>query len=96
MREALLIVLAIVEVMLWAFMLLLVVRIVFSWFRVERWHQPAQLVYLITDPVMNLVDRARFLRFGVLDFSPILAFLTLWLLLDFLIPWLRYLVSGMN
>ena len=59
---------------------LLVVRIILSWFQVDPYSGPAQVLYQITDPILAPFQRIPFLRVGPLDLSPIVAFFVLNLL----------------
>ncbi len=64
MREILLVVYRILDIALWAYLLLLIVRIAFSWFRVNSWSRPVLLVYALTDPVMEPLAQAKMVEGG--------------------------------
>ena len=55
---------------------LLVIRIVISWFRVDPYNDMVQMLYKITDPILAPLRRLP-LRIGMMDFTPIVAFIAL-------------------
>lgn len=55
---------------------LLVIRIILSWFSVNPYNEIVQILYKITEPILSPFRRLP-LRFGMIDFSPILAFIAL-------------------
>jgi YggT family protein len=63
---------------------LLVIRIVISWFRVEPFSEPISLLYRITDPIL-VPFRKLPLQIGMVDFSPIIAFIVLTFLDNFIV-----------
>jgi len=63
---------------------LLVVRIILSWFNVSPYNEIVQILYRITDPLLAIFRRLP-LQIGSIDFSPILAFMALWLLRNFIV-----------
>ena len=69
---------------------LLVVRIILSWFQVGPYSDIAGILYRITDPIL-LPFRRLPLRIGMIDLSPILAFLVLSFLDSFVVGVLRQL-----
>ena len=69
---------------------LLVVRIILSWFQVSQFSELANLLYRITDPILLPLKRLT-LQIGMVDFSPILAFLVLSFLDSFVVGILRQL-----
>ena len=62
---------------IYVYMILLVLRILLSWFRGAAFGKPWELLVRVTDPYMSLFSRIRFLRQGLFDFTPIAAILTL-------------------
>jgi len=92
LQQVLPIIFRILDILLWAYMLLLVIRIAFSWFRVSSWSRPVLLVYALTDPVMEPLRKLRFLRVGQFDFSATLALILILILKDFILPWLELLI----
>ena len=67
---------------------LLVLRIIISWFRVDSFSEPVSLLYRVTDPLLLPLKRLP-LQIGMIDFSPILAFLALTFLDHFLVGLLQ-------
>jgi YggT family protein len=70
--------------------LLLVVRIVLSWFQISPFSEPVNVIYRITDPLLAPFQKLP-LRVGAVDFSPILAFLILSFLDHFVVGIFRQL-----
>jgi uncharacterized protein YggT (Ycf19 family) len=94
LKIALLIFVDVLEVGLWVYLALLFIRVGFSWMNVSRWHQPARLVYTLTDPVLEPLSRLRFLRAGPMDFSPTVAMLGVFIIKDLFLSLLRRLIMG--
>ena len=63
---------------------LLVVRIILSWFAVNRYNEIVQILYRITDPILAPFRRLP-LQIGGMDFSPIIAFIVLAFLRNFVV-----------
>lgn len=63
---------------------LLIIRIIMSWFAVNPYNEIVQILYKITDPILMPFRRLP-LRFGPIDFSPMLAFLVLWFVRDLVV-----------
>jgi YggT family protein len=63
---------------------LLVVRIILSWFPVNPYSEIVQILYRVTDPIL-LPFRRLPLRLGMIDFSPIVAFIVLAFLRNFVV-----------
>ena len=55
-----------------------------SWFAVNPCNEIVQVIYKITDVILAPFRRLP-LRIGMMDFSPILAFLALWFLRDIIV-----------
>lgn len=69
---------------------LLVIRIILSWFQVDSYNEMMTALYRITDPIM-IPFRKLPLQVGMIDFTPILAFLALTFLDNFVVGILRQL-----
>ena len=63
---------------------LLVVRIILSWFPVDPYNQVVSALYQITDPILGLFRKIP-LQIGMMDFTPILAFLAIAFLDHFIV-----------
>lgn len=63
---------------------LLVIRIIISWFRVDTFSEPISILYKITDPIL-LPFRKLPLQIGMVDFSPIIAFIVVTFLDSFIV-----------
>jgi len=63
---------------------LLVIRIILSWFGVNPYNEIVQILYKITEPILAPFRRLP-LRMGMLDFSPILAFVAIFFLRSFVV-----------
>jgi YggT family protein len=72
-----LIALTIVNVILIAYLFILSLRIILTWFAPQSVGRAWDLLAAATDPYLNLFARMRFLRGSLFDFSPIAAILTL-------------------
>lgn len=59
------------------YMIILVVRILMTWFGRQVEGRPVEILMQITDPYLNVFRRMRFLRVGAFDFSPVVAIITL-------------------
>jgi YggT family protein len=62
------------------YIILIFVRIILSWLKPDVFNPIIRFIYTLTDPYLKLFARIRFLRFGYLDLSPLLAFYVLYLL----------------
>ncbi len=63
---------------------LLIVRIILSWFAANPYNEIVQLLYRVTDPILAPFRRLP-LQMGPIDFSPIVAFLALWFVRNFVV-----------
>jgi len=77
-----LIALSILNGLLIAYLFLLSLRIVLSWFATHGFGRAGELLRAATDPYLGLFARIGFLRRGIFDFSPIAALLVLVVALD--------------
>jgi YggT family protein len=75
-------ILVIVEIVLILYLFLLSMRIVLSWFSGTPGGKPWDLLKRATDPYLGLFYRLRFLRRGMVDFTPVVAVLALVVVLD--------------
>ncbi len=65
--------------------LLILVRIIFSWFRVSPYNPIARIVYDLTEPLLSLARNLIYkigINTGIFDFSPIVAILMLRIILS--------------
>lgn len=69
---------------------LLVIRIVVSWFRVDPFSEPVNILYRITEPILLPFKRLP-LQVGMIDFSPVLAFIVVSFLDHFVVGVLQQL-----
>jgi YggT family protein len=70
---------------------ILLVRVVISWFSPDPYNQLVQILYKITEPILNPIRRAiPMFNLGI-DFSPIIAFFGIVFLQTFLIQSLKQL-----
>jgi YggT family protein len=65
--------------------LLLVIRIILSWVNPDPFNQFVQIIYRITDPILMPIRRWIPLQIGMIDFSPIIAFILLAFLKSFIV-----------
>lgn len=66
------------------YMLLIFLRIIITWFGGSDFGKPYQILSSITDPYLNYFNKFTFLKFGIMDFSPIAGILLLVIILDIL------------
>jgi len=64
--------------------ILLVIRIIISWVNPDPYNEIVQVIYRVTDPILAPFRRLP-LQAGMMDFSPILAFLVLSVLRSFIV-----------
>lgn len=69
---------------------LLVIRIILSWFQISPFSEAVSILYRITDPIL-LPFRKLPLQIGMMDLSPILAFILLTFLDHFMVGIFRQL-----
>ncbi len=62
------------------YIILIFIRILFAWLRPSMFNPVVRFVYKSTDPYLKLFAGMRFVRIGVFDLSPLLAFYLLYLL----------------
>ena len=62
----------------------LVIRIILSWVNADPYNEIVQVIYRITDPILAPFRRLP-LQIGAMDFSPIVAFLVLSVLKNFMV-----------
>ena len=60
--------------------LLIIVRAVLSWVRVDPRNRYVRILYVITDPILEPIQRVVPPIGGTLDISPIIALLLVWIL----------------
>jgi YggT family protein len=75
-------ILVVVNTILILYLFLLSARLLLSWFSGTSMGRPWELLRRVTDPYLGLFYRFRFLRRGLLDFTPIVAMLVLVVLMD--------------
>jgi YggT family protein len=75
-------ILVVVNTVLILYLFLLSARLLLSWFSGTSMGRPWELLRRVTDPYLGLFYRFRFLRRGLLDFTPIVAMLVLVVLLN--------------
>jgi len=63
---------------------LLVIRIILTWFAVNPYNEIVQILYKVTDPILMPFRRLP-LRIGMIDLSPILAFIVLAFVSNFVV-----------
>ena len=63
---------------------LLVIRIILSWFQIDPFSEPISTLYRITDPILSIFRKLP-LQLGMVDFSPIIAFIVIYVVGDFIV-----------
>lgn len=64
---------------------LLVIRIIMSWVNPDPYNDIVRMIYKLTDPILNPIRRMLPMQMGMMDFSPIVAFLGIYFLNQFLV-----------
>ena len=72
----------VLNALLVAYLLLILLRVIMSWFQRSVAGRPVALLVRVTEPYLALFRGLRFLRIGPLDLSPMAAILTLAMALD--------------
>ncbi len=85
-----LLILRITTALISAYMLLIFIRVLLTWFGSGSFGRASELLGGITDPYLNYFRRFSFLRFGRLDFSPIAGIIILVIVLNILNTILLY------
>lgn len=67
----------VISAVLSVYMIILMIRVMLTWFRTAQNGQFYRYLSAITDPYLNWFRRFTILRTGMIDFSPILAFVVL-------------------
>jgi len=63
---------------------LLVIRIILSWFQVDPYSEPVSILFRVTEPILQPLRRLP-LQVGLIDFSPVVAFIILTFLEHFIV-----------
>ena len=66
------------------YMVLLIIRVMLTWFRGSQQGALFHYLSMVTDPYLNWFRRFSVLRFGMIDFSPIVAFVVLGFIINIL------------
>lgn len=66
------------------YIILIFIRVLFAWLRPNMFNPIVRFVYTLTNPYLRLFAGLKFLRIGVFDLTPILAFYFLYLLQELL------------
>jgi YggT family protein len=69
---------------------LIIARVVLSYVRLKKYHPVVRFVYDATEPLLGFFRRL-LPRTGMFDFSPLLAFLSVWIVEQLVIALLTYL-----
>ena len=74
---------------------LLIVRIILSWVNPDPYNEIVRVIYRITDPVLSPFKRLP-LQVGMFDFSPIIAFIVINVLRNFIVNILYQIAYRLN
>lgn len=80
----------IISAALTIYMILLLIRVLMTWFRGVSLGRASEILASLTDPYLNYFRRFRFLRLGSIDFSPVMGFVVLGFFLDIFNHLARY------
>jgi YggT family protein len=70
-----------VQLLFAIYIVLIFIRVMFAWVRPNMFNPFVRFVYTLTSPYLKIFAGIRFLRIGVLDFTPLLALFVLFLLM---------------
>ena len=71
-----------ISALLSVYMVILIIRVMLTWFRTSQSSRFYYYLSAITDPYLNWFRRFSVLRFGMMDFSPIVGFVVLGLVIN--------------
>ena len=83
------------ELVLWAYVWILIVRAVLSWVNPDRYNPIVRFLYRVTEPVLRPI-RDRLPAFGGLDLSPMVVILAIYFFESFLVSSLRDLALSLR
>lgn len=83
------------ELVLWAYVWILIARAVLSWVNPDRYNPIVRFLYRVTEPVLRPI-RDRLPVFGGLDLSPMVVILLIYFLESFLVSSLRDLALSLR
>ena len=83
------------ELVLWAYVWILIARAVLSWVNPDRYNPIVRFLYRVTEPVLRPI-RDRLPMFGGLDLSPMVVILAIYFLESFLVSSLRDLALSLK
>jgi len=83
------------ELVLWAYVWILIARAVLSWVNPDRYNPIVRFLYRVTEPVLRPI-RDRLPMFGGLDLSPMVVILAIYFLESFLVSSLRELALSLR
>lgn len=75
----------VLDLVLTFYMYLILIRVVLSWFSPDPYNTFYQILIRITEPVLGYIRRVLPFRTGMVDLSPIIAFLAIIFLQTFLV-----------
>lgn len=81
-----------IQVLANLYSIILLVRVLSSWLNADPYNPIVQFVYRFTDPFIRFIARVIPTRFGMIDFSPMIAMIIVWLGANVLIRLLLRLV----
>ena len=79
-----------------AYKWVIIARAVLSWVNPDPYNSIVRFIYNVTEPVLGRIRRSLPVHFGGIDFSPIIVFLVIIFLQNFLIMSLMHLAGMLN
>jgi YggT family protein len=70
---------SLIEMLIGLYSLIIIARVFMDWMRVDPYHPVARLLYQVTEPLLAPL-RERIPPMGMIDISPMVALLLLWIL----------------
>jgi YggT family protein len=75
----------VIDYLLWAYMWIVIARAILSWVNPDPYNPIVRFLYNVTEPVLWRIRRALPLYGGGIDFSPIIVFVVILFLQQFLV-----------
>ncbi|WP_020611728.1 YggT family protein [Sediminispirochaeta bajacaliforniensis] len=71
------------------YLLLILIRVMLTWFQGVDYGKAYRILAAATDPYLRIFQKIKFLRFSAIDFSPVAAMLVIVVLIDFASQFIR-------
>jgi YggT family protein len=86
----------ILNLVLTLYMWVIIARAVLSWVSPDPYNPIVRFIYSVTEPVLSQIRRRLPVSFSGIDFSPIIVFLVIIFLQNFVVNYLAHLSQGLH